>query len=340
MSRTQPLRTSRCLIWIALAAAVLLAGPAVCPHRFAAQEPEAEAERSTGLPNIVTKTLGGRQFWGDIAVFHQWRIQRNVLTGHYRLLDGDDYRHAWGTLPECLHKLEEIKTQRRLPPMQGKAVILVHGLMRSSKSFDEMTTALQEAGYLAVPFAYPSGRVDVQEATEYLRSVIASLEGIEQIHFVTHSLGGLVVRNYLAAPTVDPRVQSLVMVGVPNRGAELADMFEENPVFRLVTGPAGQQLNTDPEGFVAQLAKPEIPFAVIAGGRGNTSGYNPLIPGDDDGTVAVESTRLRGAADSSVVASRHFSLANHPDTIAQTLRFLQSGRLRDEGPAVPIPDLP
>jgi pimeloyl-ACP methyl ester carboxylesterase len=293
----------------------------LCTSPSFAQQPE---DDSPGLPNIVAKTLGGRQFWGDVAVFHHWRIQRNVLTGHYRLLDPRDYRYAWGTLQDCLDKLESIKTERRLAPMSGKAVIVVHGLMRSSKSFAPMQEALEQAGYLAIAFDYPSGHVDVHEAAGYLRSVIASLEGIEEIHLVAHSLGGLVIRAY-AAEDPDPRVKRLVMLGVPNKGAELADLLKTNPVFRMVTGPAGQQLTTDPEGLIASLPVPPFEFAVFAGGRGNENGYNPLIPGDDDGTVAVESALLEGAGEAAVFPCRHFSLPTNEEIIERTIQFLRGG---------------
>ena len=63
------------------------------------------------------KTLGGRQFWGDVLFFHDWRIQQNVLTHHYRLLDGKDYHHADGTLEKCKAALEQIKKDQKLPPM-------------------------------------------------------------------------------------------------------------------------------------------------------------------------------------------------------------------------------
>src|SRR5437764_11506322 len=82
-------------------------------------EPDAQQRRSTGLPNVATPTLGGMQFWGDKLFFHQWRIQRNVFTGHCRLLDADLRRHAWGSFAQCQAKLEEIKRTGKLPPMQG-----------------------------------------------------------------------------------------------------------------------------------------------------------------------------------------------------------------------------
>ena len=84
------------------------------------------------------KTLGGMQFWGDVSWFRGWRIQQNVLTGHFRLLDKDNFRHASGTLSECRKKLNAAKKELKLPPMKGKVVIVVHGIFRSSKSFAKL----------------------------------------------------------------------------------------------------------------------------------------------------------------------------------------------------------
>ena len=282
------------------------------------------------------KTLGGRQFWGDVQFFHGWHIQKNVLTGRFRLLDGDDIRHASGTLKECRAKLEQIRKDRKLPAMKGKGVIVIHGIIRSSKSLGRMTAKLKRHGYEVFPFEYPSTRIQITEAAEYLHRVIASLEGIEQIDLVVHSMGGLVVRSYLAKHH-DRRIRRMVMIGVPNRGARMADRMKRNVIFKAVFGPAGQQLVSQPNGLIGKLPTPEFPFAIIAGARGSINGFNPLIPGDDDGTVGVASTRLPGAADFMTVHTLHSFLVNRDDVIEAAARFLKTGRLRKDGEPHPIP---
>lgn len=309
-----------------------------------AEQPGADAAAAEVAPAppkgtgdaLTMKTLGGRQFWGDVQFFRGWRIQQNVFSKHYRLLDGADHRHASGTLEECQARLAEIRRERKLPPMQGRAVILIHGIIRSSKSMQTMAKALEAEGYTVIPFDYPSTQVPVPEAAEYLHQVIANLEGIERIDFVVHSMGGLVVRAYLAEHD-DPRLGRLTMLGVPNRGAEMADLLKRNILFRAVLGPAGQQLVSHPEGLISSLPAPRLEFAVIAGARGTPDGWNPLIPGDDDGTVTVASTRLPGAADFLTVPALHTFMLSNPAVIEASLRFLTTGRLRADGPAEPIP---
>lgn len=282
---------------------------------------------------FASRTLGGRQFWGDVQFFHDWHIQRNTFTDHYRLLDGNDVRHAYGTLEECRAALDRIRKERKLPPMSGQGVVLLHGMIRSSKSMSAMAETLRGAGYEVFPIDYPSTRVSIPEAAEYLDSIVSHLDGLDEINFVVHSMGGLVVRAYLDQHH-DPRLRRMVMLGVPNRGAEMADLLRKNVFFRVLLGEAGQQLCTD--GLITRLPIPDFEFAVIAGGRGTPKGWNPLIPGDDDGTVSVKCTRLPGAADFATVPCLHTFLMRDKQAADYTLRFLQTGRLREDGAPQPI----
>lgn len=102
----------------------------------------ADETTETSRSKFAMPTMGGKQFWADELFFHKWRIQRNVFTGHYRLLDARDKRYAWGTFDQCRDTLEQIKHRRHLPPMRGKAVIVLHGLFRSRDSMDSLCRIL------------------------------------------------------------------------------------------------------------------------------------------------------------------------------------------------------
>ena len=285
---------------------------------------------------LAIPTLGGRVFWGDVLHFRGFRIQQNVITKHYRLLDSGDRRFASGTYEECVAKLDEIKQDRQLMPLDGKVVILVHGMGRSSKSWPKMSKALEAEGYQVIPFDYPSTRCAISDSADYLAQVIRGLDGVDEINFVCHSMGGLVVRAYTANHS-DDRIKRMVMLAVPNLGAEMADIVAKWPLYQWVCGPGGCELVTDPQGLIASLPTPEFEFAVIAAGKGNDSGYNPLIAGDDDGTVTVASTRLPGATDFlQVNGLLHSFLMFDNRVIDATIRFFKEGRLRAEGENQPI----
>jgi len=285
--------------------------------------------------NLALKTLGGLQFWGDVFALHGWRIQHNVFTNHFRLLDPDDVRQAWGTKEQCLAALKAIREERKLIPMTGKVVILIHGITRSSKCFRAMEPALHGAGFATLGFDYPSTRVTIPECAKYLRQFLESLDGVEEIHFVVHSMGGLVVRAYLMEHQ-DPRIRRMVMLGVPNLGARMANLVKDFFAFKAIFGPAGQQLVEEAAGLIPNLPTPAFEFAVIAGARGTPDGFNPLIPGDDDGTVSVAATRLPGAADFLAVPVLHSFLMSNAEVIAACRRFLETGSLRENGIPEPI----
>lgn len=293
-------------------------------------------QRSASKVNLPTPTFGGGQFWGDVRFFSGWRIQQNVFTGHHRVLDPSGIRRAWGAREACEDHLDEVIRTEKLPPMSGTAVILLHGAIRSSKSLAKLGLVLAEDGYTIVPFDYPSTKAEIETSADYLQQVVERLEGIEKIHFVTHSMGGLVVRSW-SGRYGDKRSGRLVMMGVPNFGARMADHLKTNLLFKLLYGQAGQQLSSDSGGFIAQLPTPKFEFGVIAGKAGTPRGFNPLVPGDDDGTVSVESTRLPGATDFVSIRGGHSFLMFKPKVVEWTRRYLKHGHFREDGTRQPIP---
>lgn len=298
--------------------------------------------------NVPLPTLGGKQLWGDELHFHDWRIQRNAFTGHYRLLDGADLRHAWGSFEQCRQRLEEIKQQLGLPPMEGQAVLVLHGLFRTRSAMKSLADYLErEGGYHVFRISYPSTRGDIDVHAEALAKVIENLEGIEEIHLVAHSLGNLVVRRYLATHTdpaagkkPDPRIRRMVMLAPPNNGAEMAKIANRTGLFQLTAGVGGSHFVRDWEEFQKRLAIPAFEFGILAGGAGSEKGRNPLLAGDDDLIVTVEETRLPGARDFLVLPVLHTWMMNNPRVQECTLRFLQHGYFVSEEERDPIPDGP
>ncbi len=135
---------------------------------------DSETEEDEMFPDLSSwgirvKTLGGRQFWGDVLFCSGWRIQHNVITGHYRLLDASDHRCASGTSEQCRTEFDRLKQQGEVPPMGKRAVVFVHGIIRSSKSFSSLQTKLAAEGWTVVGFDYPSTQVCMADSARYLR---------------------------------------------------------------------------------------------------------------------------------------------------------------------------
>lgn len=295
--------------------------------------------------NLEGPTFGGKQIWTDEVVFYEWRIQRNALSGHYRLLDHRNYRKAWGNFEHCRKQLEAFKQELRLPPMRGKAVIVLHGLVRSRQASVGMCNYLREQGdYLVVNVSYASTRERVERHAMSLASVIDNLgPEVTEINFVAHSLGNLVIRHYLGDQLAaedrqpDPRINRIVMLAPPNNGSQFAVRFTENKIFQTIWGASGLQLAKDWKALEKRLATPSQEFGIIAGGRGRDNGSNPILTGDDDFVVTIEETRLPGAEDFVVLPVLHSLIMDDPKTREYTLRFLWHGYFVSQDELTPIP---
>lgn len=283
--------------------------------------------------NLKTPTFGGTQVWADVWYFHRYRIQKNVLTGHHRLLDPNDFRLAWGTLEQCQQKLSEIREEESLPPMSGKGVVVLHGLFRTRGSMKSLCNYLSKNGnFETFDVSYPTTRGSVADHAESLESVMQSLSDLEEVHFVAHSLGNIVIRYWLhefaarsERPVRLPKFGRMVMLAPPNHQPAMAVALVRGKLIESVAGSAATDLAEGWEALEPKLAVPPFEFGILAGGRGNDTGYNPILGGDDDGVVSVDNTRLKGAADFRRVEALHSFIMTSAPARRMTLRFLKEG---------------
>lgn len=214
------------------------------------------------------------------------------------------------------------------PCAAADGVILLHGLARTDRSMAPMAAELAAAGFAVVNVDYPSREGAVEDlATAAIAPALADvrLAGSERIHFVTHSMGGILVRHYLAAHEV-PRLGRVVMLGPPNQGSEVVDELGELRLFTWINGPAGRQLGTGPTAVPNRLGPVDYPVGVIAGDRSINWINSAIIDGPDDGKVSVERTRVGGMGDHLVIHAAHPFLAADDVAIRETIRFLRAGR--------------
>lgn len=298
--------------------------------------------------NWQTKTLGGKQFWTDVRIDGGWRVQQNSETGHFRLIDADNIRQAWGSRAACELELDQKVAAEIVTPYSGKMVILLHGLGRSYDCMNPLAAALRQQGYQTISFGYASTRADIHSHAAALKSVIAHLgDDVTEINFVGHSLGNIVVRRYVGGeqqPTPqmpDPRIASMVMLGPPNHGSKMARNVENSLAFKMVAGTSGQQLAGGWDKFSSSLGTPKFRFGIIAGGQKSDSDINNiLVPGKDDFTVGVEEAKLAGATDFLVAPLFHSSMMMDSNVIAWTSRFLKHGYFVSAEERQPVPTTP
>jgi len=320
--------------WTCVAWAVLLGAPGWCwAEEVGRPNPPDNGFRLGDTRSLLSGPLDSVLSWTDQYFFRTWRIQQHVESNQCRLLDENGRRHALGTFEECLAKLEWIKREQKLAPMRGKGVVLLHGLGAPCWSMYLLGRHLQKhGGYEMFAVDYASTRSSIDYQARSLASVIKSLEGIEEVNLVGHSMGNIVIRRYLAGDKTpshewcpDPRIARIVMIAPPNHGSSTATRLSDNLLFKAVFGESGRQLGVDWADLETRLATPEVEFGIIAGGFGSGRGLDPFMPGDNDGRITVETTRLAGASDFVVVPALHELIANDPRVFDYTLRFLTAG---------------
>jgi pimeloyl-ACP methyl ester carboxylesterase len=198
------------------------------------------------------------------------------------------------------------------PASAAECVVLLHGLGRTHLSMAALQFSLENAGYQVWNKGYPSRSAPIEELAPVVGTAIddCRARGAQRIHFVTHSMGGILVRAYFRDRAV-PDAGRVVMLAPPNRGSTVVDANRASWWFRMATGPAGQQLGTAADSLPNTL--PALPLEV------------GVIAGRYDGKVSIRNTRLSEMKEHLIVDSAHTLMMNSPAVIRQVKAFLKDG---------------
>ena len=281
--------------------------------------------KSPLLFNLQSKTSGGKQFWTDLRIQDGWRIQKNIFTDHYRLLDSKDIRPEWGTFNKCEVTFNRFFKAGHIRPYKKRIIILLHGIIRARGSMDSMDKYLR--GRIAgsvLNMTYASTRDTLEHHAEALHRVLANIPTECDISFVCHSMGNLVVRRFFHQ-WQDPRITRVVMLAPPNQGSALGTMFHDYQLFETVWGISGQEITAGFGALKTKLAVPPCEFGIIAGIYSSKILQNNLLEGANDLVVTVEETKLLGARDFRSVSATHTRIMANTEVQRLTYLFLQRG---------------
>jgi len=220
-----------------------------------------------------------------------------------------------------------------LPVTAAECIVLLHGLARTARSMNKLEGILAGEGYLVINVGYASRSATIEElAAEAVSRGIRFCQenAASPVSFVTHSLGGILVRQYFAASQLKD-LGRVVMLGPPNRGTEIAEGFIASvPGYDLWHGPAGKQLGNSEDSLPRKLGPVSFELGVIAG----TTSFNPflsaLLPNEDDGKVTVINTRVEGMCGFITLPVTHTFMMSNDDVIEQVKLFLQQGRFEGD----------
>jgi hypothetical protein len=230
----------------------------------------------------------------------------------------------------CNSKSEVIVQSPTQQPHVRECVVLIHGMGRNAGSMSQMQTALVQEGYFTVNLGYFSTQKNVESiaAEDYPLALAACLElQPERVHFVTHSLGGIILRKALSEEKPDT-LGRVVMLSPPNNGSDLVDTIKDWGLYKWLMGPAGQQLTTGKDSLPMQLGGADFILGIITGNRHAffDSWFAFIISGVDDGKVSVENAKLEGMRDFLVMDETHPFIMNSEEVQRETIYFLRYGK--------------
>lgn len=206
-----------------------------------------------------------------------------------------------------------------------ECVILLHGLARTEGSLSKMQMALNDAGFHTVNKGYLSTKHKVEKLSkDSITEALSFCPTAKKVHFVTHSMGGILVRQYLSTKKIT-NLGRVVMLGPPNKGSQVVDKLKNAPGFNLINGPAGMQLGTGKLSVPNRIGPANFEVGIIAGTRSVNLILSTMLPNPDDGKVSVENTKLEGMSDHISLPVTHPFMMKNDEVIDQVIYFLKYG---------------
>ena len=295
-------------------------------------------KKMTRYFNIPFYTLGGIILWRDVAIREGWKVQENLITKGFRLLDSKGIRRVRAPERQCLYALQSYFEDWELDDTQREITILVSGLLHHNGSFRKMAKSLKKDGFTPVTFCSSSYFATSDSNAKALAKILERLpENITKVNFVTVGDGALIVRKLLSADSKwnkSIKLGRIVMLAPPNQGLQITQNKKFYPLLRILAGKAFKYMRPDVAAKIPLLPD-DVDFAIVAFDRkkGDRAGEN-----NTDGLVRVSETKLKGMKDFIVFHSNHLSVTHAPGVVKAVSSFLTTGRFLKNRKINKIPD--
>ena len=205
----------------------------------------------------------------------------------------------------------------------GEEVVYVHGLwMSGGESLLLRRRLAREYGLKVHAFRYAAAAASMSEITSGLQHFVRTLRAT-RLHFVGHSLGGLVIYRFLERYPQQPPGH-VVFLGTPAVASRAAVKAAH---FRLVASLMGRSVADELLQPRERRWEMDRPLGIIAGTQ--PLGFGQFVARFDedcDGTIGVSETRLPGATDHITLPVSHLGMLVSARVARQTGAFLQGGR--------------
>ncbi len=217
---------------------------------------------------------------------------------------------------------------------RGETVICVHGLFDTGLVMRPMARYFARLGYDVHIITYSSTRDTVEHHIQAFEQSMKQLNISKQnrpVHFVAHSMGGIIVRGYLNNLKETDGIGRIVTIATPHKGSPVADALSPYAIPEMIVVPV-HDLKTEGPTAAVHMENPALRFetGTIAGGTGRVNGFNPDIGEDNDGVVPFSSSHLKGEKDSIRLPYTHSLIHQRKATFEQAANFIMHGKFIHE----------
>ena len=269
-------------------------------------------------------TCGGWFYWIDRYDYSGWRIQESMWTRRCRLLDPFNIKRASGSFDLCFDTLASFLRAWEVGKPSKKAAVIIHGIFQRPASFEKMGYFLKK-NFEPIVFSYPTLRFNLAKSAMALNEMLERRFDIEQVNFIAYGMGGLILRKaVMSNPSWLDKLGRTVFMAVPNQGYSWASKLQNNKLYKLLLGEAGNNI-------LPQTAADLFPmigdFGIIFGGKDDEKGVLSLFKRDNDGLLCVQDAYCKGAKEEFLALNKtHFFMHQDDKLIEMAYNFLNTGK--------------